>query len=104
MVASIVGELREKILKNLMEILVLTEVKRHPSSGYDLLAVIHKKFDILVSPGTVYSMLYSLEREGWLKSTASDRKRVYELTGKAEQGMETVKDTISEMQEYLRLA
>jgi DNA-binding PadR family transcriptional regulator len=74
-----------------MDMLILTELQEEPLSGYDVISIIHKKFDVLVSSGTVYSMLYSLEREGFVTATVDDRKRVYTLTEKGEQTLETVR-------------
>lgn len=49
-------------------------------SGYDVISMLHKKYDLLVSPGTVYALLYSLEREGLIEGRWDERKRVYALT------------------------
>lgn len=57
-------------------------------SGYDVIAFIHNKFQMLISTGTVYSYLYFLERNGLIKGELEQRRRVYALT---EQGKETVK-------------
>jgi DNA-binding PadR family transcriptional regulator len=59
-------------------------------SGYDAIAFIHNKFGILISSGTVFSLLYSLERDGLIKGMWAKRKRVYELTEKGEKTIEVV--------------
>jgi DNA-binding PadR family transcriptional regulator len=61
-------------------------------SGYDVIAYIHNKYRLLVSSGTVYSLLYSLEREGLIAGAWNQRKRVYKLTDK---GVETIKAIMS---------
>ena len=43
---------------------------------------IHNKYDYLVSSGTVYSLLYSLEREELIQGSVNGQKRVFELTTK----------------------
>jgi DNA-binding PadR family transcriptional regulator len=61
-----------------------------PLSGYDVISFIHNRFHLLVSSGTVYSLLYSLERNGLIEGTWNKRKCVYQLTDK---GLKTI-DTI----------
>lgn len=39
----------------------------NPLSGYDVIMFVHKKFGILLSSGTVYSVLYSMERNGLVR-------------------------------------
>jgi DNA-binding PadR family transcriptional regulator len=85
-----------------MDILILTEMKKSPLSGYDVISLVHKKFDILVSSGTVYSLLYSLERDGLVKGVWNDRKRVYELSEKGEQNIEVITKANEEIQNFLR--
>ena len=69
---------------------ILAELKNAPMSGYDVIAYIHNKFGILVSSGTVYSLLYSLERDNLIRGIWAKRKRVYELTEKGERSIEAI--------------
>ena len=73
-----------------MDILILAELQEKPLSGYDIISLIHRKFNVLVSSGTVYSLLYSLERKGLVTADMDQRKRVYTLTEKGKQTLETV--------------
>ncbi len=72
--------------------LVFSELRNGATSGYDVIAFIHNKFRLLVSSGTVYSLLYSLERDGLIKGDWQQRKRVYTLT---EKGEATIKAILS---------
>jgi len=72
--------MRERLFKRLIDVFVLVELKKKSMSGYDVISMLHNKYDVLVSPGTVYAMLYSLEREGLIEGRWDDRKRVYGLT------------------------
>ena len=90
MPSKIVENLRRRTIKNFMDMLVLAELQEKPLSGYDIITLIHKRFNVLVSSGTVYSLLYSLERKGLVNAEMDQRKRVYTLTAKGEQILETV--------------
>jgi DNA-binding PadR family transcriptional regulator len=101
--SEIVERLQGKALRNFMDILILTEMKKEASlSGYDVISLVHKKFNIFVSSGTVYSLLYSLERAGLIKGVWNDRKRVYELSEKGLQNIEVITKANDEVQKFLR--
>jgi DNA-binding PadR family transcriptional regulator len=90
MTTNIVENLRRRTIKTFMDMLILGELQEKPLSGYDIISLIHKRFNVLVSSGTVYSLLYSLERKGLVTADMDQRKRVYTLTTKGEQTLETV--------------
>ena len=50
------------------------EISRSPFiSGYDIIVIFQKKFNLFISPGTIYLILYKLERDGLIKG--EDRRR-----------------------------
>ena len=61
------------------------EIGTCPKSGYDILTDISQRFNHRLSSGTVYSKLYSMERDGILKCIKKQRKRVFELTNHGKQ-------------------
>ncbi len=93
-------EIELRIVKNFLDILILRDLSKHSSlSGYDIIELIHVKFKQLISPGTVYSVLYAIERKGLVKGESDGRKTVYMLT---ERGKAAVED-ISKLKEELAL-
>mgnify|MGYP001047341965 CR=1 FL=1 len=89
---KVLKKMHERIIKNFMDIIILAELRNRSMSGYDVISFIHDKFYLLVSSGTVYSLLYSLERNGLIDGTWSERKRVYNLT---EKGRKTINMILS---------
>jgi DNA-binding PadR family transcriptional regulator len=87
---KILKRMHERIIKNFMDIIILAELRDGPLSGYDVISFIHNKFHLLVSSGTVYSLLYSLERNGLIEGAWNERKRVYKLTDKGVKTIETI--------------
>jgi len=87
---KILKKMHERIIKNFMDIIIMTELRNGSLSGYDVISYIHNKFNLLVSSGTVYSLLYSLERSGLVEGTWDERKRVYKLTEKGEKTINTL--------------
>jgi DNA-binding PadR family transcriptional regulator len=86
----ILKKMHERIIKNFMDIIIMTELRNSSLSGYDVISYIHNKFNLLVSSGTVYSLLYSLERNGLVEGVWEERKRVYKLTEKGEKTIDTL--------------
>ncbi|MDH5450282.1 MAG: hypothetical protein OEX77_05180 [Candidatus Bathyarchaeota archaeon] len=60
---GILKKMHERIIKNFMNIIILAKLRNGALSGYDVISFIHNKFHLLVSSGTVYSLLYSRERK-----------------------------------------
>jgi DNA-binding PadR family transcriptional regulator len=87
---KILKKMHERIIKNFMDIIIMTELRNGSLSGYDVISYIHSKFNLLVSSGTVYSLLYFLERSGLVEGTWDERKRVYKLTEKGEKTIDTL--------------
>lgn len=89
-ISTVLRRMNRRIIKNFMDVLVLGELRNGPLSGYDVIAFIHDKFRVLVSSGTVYSLLYALERDGLITGKWNQRKRVYRLTEKGEETIKTI--------------
>jgi DNA-binding PadR family transcriptional regulator len=97
-------EMHERIVKGFLDIAIMAElVDGNPMSGYDVISFVHKKFGILLSSGTVYSVLYSIERNGLVRGMRSQHRRIYKLTNKGERMIKTVLNLIGEIQNTVKL-
>ena len=97
----IIKEMHGRIVKNFMDLLIMTELRNNPMSGYDVISFIHKKFRLLISSGTVYSLLYSLERDGLIEGNFNNRKRVYVLTEKGEETIQAIQESSQQIQAFM---
>lgn len=80
------SELNARIVKSSLDMIILAFLRRAPNVGaYELIAIIHDKLGIMVSPGVIYPVLDDLEKSGSLKIHWRKRKRIYEITEKGEQ-------------------
>jgi len=66
-----------------------------------MIRYLHKKFNILPSSGTIYSLLYSLEREKLIEGNTNHRKRVYKITNQGEKFLKQIQDTKGQIQVIL---
>src|SRR4030066_2059405 len=88
--AKILKNMHERLIKNFMDIIIMTQLQKGPLSGYDVIAHIHPRFNLLVNSGTIYSLLYSLERKSLIEGIWDERKRTYKLTEKGQKTIQTI--------------
>ena len=72
---NILQQLRKRTIKNFMDFLILLNLRKEPMSGYDMITLIFENFGFLPSSGSVYSMLYALERENLIKGYWNGKKK-----------------------------
>lgn len=98
---KILEEINERIIKNFLDIVVMAELKKQSLSGYAFIAFINKRFNILISAGTVYSLLYSLERKKLIESSGEERKRTYKLTANGTKTIDIILNDCSKIEGFL---
>ena len=76
------ADIQDHLVKSFLDIIVLSMLKQSPSHGYAIIADIHKQFDVLLSPGTLYPLLYSLEKKELITIEQDGRRKNYILTEK----------------------
>lgn len=82
---------RLKLVKELLEYIILKYLKQQGKvAGYDLINQINEDYGVLLSSGTIYSKLYSLERKGFIKGEWGERKREFTLTNKGKKTIDTI--------------
>ncbi len=76
------NEFIRRLFSSFLDLIVIAHFQQEPFSGYDVVQFAHKKFDIMLSAGTVYSTLYAMERGKLLISSSTPNKRVFKATEK----------------------
>ena len=99
--ARIIRKMHERVVKTFMDTIILSELQNRPVSGYDVISFIHNKFGFLVSSGTVYSLLYSLERNGLVEGAWIARKRIYKLTEKGARTIDTILNSNDKIKSFM---
>jgi DNA-binding PadR family transcriptional regulator len=96
---AIFRKLYRKIIKTFLDIVIMKELNDgSPMSGHDVIRFIHKKHNLFMSSGTIYSLLFSLERNGLIKGQKTQRKRIYKLTSQGEENLKNVLNAEEEIQ------
>jgi DNA-binding PadR family transcriptional regulator len=91
-------KIEERIVKHSLDVIILKALKDKALNGYLVTSLIKRRYDVNLSPGTVYSLLYSLERKGLVEGSLEGKTRYYNLTVR---GKETL-GTISAMQNRIK--
>jgi len=81
-------EVQIKLMRGLLDLVVLQFLKSRPMHGYKIITTIRKNFGVYFGPSTIYPLLGILEEKGYIRSEwdlNNDRPRkVYSLTSSGE--------------------
>ena len=75
--SKISGDSIEKMVKDNLENIILAILQKETMCGLDIIGTIHLKFNVLLSPGTIYPLLHSLKQKGLLSVKKSGKEIVY---------------------------
>ena len=91
---DVIMEMRERIVRAFLDLIVLMKLSEgcEPLGGYDFIKLVTEEFDVMLSPGSIYAALYSMERDGLIQASSKRRKRVYTLTDKGEATVKAVSE------------
>jgi DNA-binding PadR family transcriptional regulator len=67
----------KKMVKDNLEAIILALIQRKAMCGSDIIGTIHIEFNVLLSPGTVYPMLHSLQKRGLLTFVKEGKEKIY---------------------------
>ncbi len=82
--ANFQKEIQTKLTKGLLDMIILQFLDAQPMHGYQIIMKIRKNFGVYFGPSTVYPLLNTLEKKGYIKSEwnmdAERPRKVYTLT------------------------
>jgi DNA-binding PadR family transcriptional regulator len=97
-----VSETKTKLLKACLDKAILAEMtQRDAISASDIIATFKKKYDIRISPGTLYPVLYAMERNGKIRRLPNKRKKFYVLTASGRRTVENTEHRADEFQSFI---
>jgi DNA-binding PadR family transcriptional regulator len=77
-------EVQVKLMKGLLDLIVLQFLNSQPMHGYQIITKIRKSFGVYFGPSTIYPLLASLEKKGYVSSQWNMKterpRKIYELT------------------------
>ncbi len=92
-------EVSTKLTKGLLDLIILQFVSTQPMHGYEIITKIRKNFGVYFGPSTVYPLLNTLEKKGFVKSEwnmNSERPRkIYSLTSNGQNMLTFTEDSLN---------
>ncbi|MGC9346223.1 MAG: helix-turn-helix transcriptional regulator [Candidatus Bathyarchaeales archaeon] len=92
-------EVQVKLMKGLLDLIVLQFLNTQPMHGYQIITKIRKNFGVYFGPSTIYPLLNSLEKKGYVKSEwdmHNERPRkVYQLTTEGQNLLNFTEDSLN---------
>jgi PadR family transcriptional regulator PadR len=92
-------EVQVKLMKGLLDFIVLQFLSSRPMHGYQIITEIRKTFGVYFGPSTIYPLLNALEKSGYVKSewdVSSERPRkVYKLTAQGRNLLNFTEDSLN---------
>ena len=92
-------EVSTKLIKGLLDLIILQFFSIEPMHGYQLMTKIRKNFGVYFGPSTIYPLLGTLEKKGYIESqwnTNSERPRkVYRLTNDGQNMLNFTEDSLN---------
>jgi len=67
----------KRFIKENLDFIILAMIVNTPMCGTDILDAIQRQFNVLLSPGTIYPLLYRLKESGLLACEVKMKKKVY---------------------------
>jgi PadR family transcriptional regulator PadR len=81
-------EVQTKLMRGLLDLVVLQFLRVHPMHGYKVITNIRKNFGVYFGPSTIYPLLSELEEKGYLTSSwdldAERPRKIYQLTAEGQ--------------------
>jgi len=92
-------EVSTKLTKGLLDMIALQYLNTEPMHGYQIISKIRKNFGIYFGPSTIYPLLGTLEKKGYVDSHWNmnfDRPRkVYSLTAGGQSMLNFTEETLN---------
>ena len=97
--ASPQKEIQTKLMKGLLDLIVLQFLSNQPMHGYQIITKIRKSFGVYFGPSTIYPLLGTLEKKGYVSSVwnmDNERPRkVYKLTNDGQSLLNFTEDSLN---------
>jgi len=92
-------EVQVKLMKGLLDLIVLQFLNTQPMHGYQIITKIRKSFGVYFGPSTIYPLLTALEKKGhvtseWNMQTERPRK-IYKLTTEGHNLLNFTEDSLN---------
>ncbi len=97
--ASSQKEVSTKLMKGLLDLIILQFLSTEPMHGYQVITKIRKNFGVYFGPSTIYPLLGTLEKKGYVDSNWNMNferpRKVYSLTNDGQNMLNYTEDSLN---------
>lgn len=91
-------EMKARALRVFLDFYMLLQIMKYPCLGaYDIINKIQNEFHQSISPGTIYSILYEIERKKLIESIFNGKKTVFKITNLGKMLIESMNQNKAEI-------
>ena len=92
-------EVSTKLMKGLLDLIILQFLSTEPMHGYQIITKIRKTFGVYFGPSTIYPLLGTLEKKGYVESVWNMNferpRKVYKLTNDGQNMLNYTEDSLN---------
>jgi len=92
-------EVSTKLMKGLLDLIILQFLSTEPMHGYQIITKIRKSFGVYFGPSTVYPLLNALEKKGFVKSEWNMNferpRKIYSLTSNGQSMLDFTEESLN---------
>jgi DNA-binding PadR family transcriptional regulator len=92
-------EVSTKLMKGLLDLIILQFLSTEPMHGYQVITKIRKNFGVYFGPSTIYPLLGTLEKKGYVDShwnmNFERPRKVYSLTNDGQSMLNFTEDSLN---------
>ena len=96
---NIQKEVQAKLAKGLLDLIILQYLNAQPMHGYQVITKIRKSFGVYFGPSTIYPLLGTLEKKGFVNSEWNMQcerpRKVYSLTNDGQNLLNFTEDSLN---------
>jgi DNA-binding PadR family transcriptional regulator len=97
--ASSQKEASTKLMKGLLDLIILQFLSTKPMHGYEVITKIRKNFGVYFGPSTIYPLLGTLEKKGYIECNWNMNferpRKVYRLTTDGQNMLNYTEDSLN---------
>ena len=95
---KVILKVRKRVLTACLDVAIMAQLsERRVLSATNIISIFKKRYNIQLSAGTVYPVLYALERDGNIQRLPNRRKKLYVLTSRGKETIENFRENIGNL-------
>lgn len=98
-------EVQMKLMRSLLDFVVLQFLRTHPMHGYQIISSLRKNFGVYFGPSTIYPLLCVLEEKGYIKSQwdleNGRPRKVYSITPQGSDLLDCTEESLNQIYKKL---